>query len=180
MKPKNAKRPDIKTEDLVFAYVEKKQGVENIGRVFGITATAVWLRLKKAGVPLRPGYTKINTPEIRWKKLMINRAKLSAERKGIPFNLELSDITLPERCPILGLKLRLGGPRGDNSPSLDRLIPTEGYTKRNTWVISMRANRIKSDGTPWEFKRIAEAVELKLKENLQWPLKQNADADLEK
>ena len=34
-----------------------------------------------------------------------------------------------------------------DSPTIDKLIPSLGYTKGNVWVISRRANMIKSDAT---------------------------------
>ena len=72
-------------------------------------------------------------------------AKHRAKRKGVPFNIELSDIVIPDICPVLGLQIdRLAFDR-QVSPSLDRVIPELGYTKGNIQVISMRANRLKSD-----------------------------------
>lgn len=35
----------------------------------------------------------------------------------------------------------------DNSPSLDKIIPELGYVKNNVWVVSIRANRLKSDSS---------------------------------
>ena len=35
----------------------------------------------------------------------------------------------------------------DNSPSLDRIDSSKGYTPDNVWVISRRANIIKHDAT---------------------------------
>lgn len=37
--------------------------------------------------------------------------------------------------------------QSDNSPSLDRLIPNNGYVKKNVRVISKKANTMKSNGT---------------------------------
>ncbi len=60
-----------------------------------------------------------------------------------------------ESCPILHIKLTHDGNR-DHSPSLDRIIPQKGYVKGNVQVISLRANRIKSDATLEELERIVE------------------------
>lgn len=82
--------------------------------------------------------------------------------KGVPFDLEMSDIAVPERCPILGIKLERGvGQRTyqDSSPSLDRIIPNKGYVKDNIAVISMRANRIKNDATLDEMRSVVDFVE---------------------
>ena len=34
-----------------------------------------------------------------------------------------------------------------DSPTIDKLIPSLGYTKGNVWIVSRRANMIKSDAT---------------------------------
>ena len=75
------------------------------------------------------------------------RAKSRASIKGLPFNLETSDIEIPDTCPILGIPLfvtqgRSGGFR--HSPSLDRIVPELGYVKGNVQVISQQANAMKS------------------------------------
>lgn len=61
-----------------------------------------------------------------------------------------SDIEIPEYCPLLGIKLNKHVGEGEakfDSPTIDKLIPSLGYTKGNVWVISRRANMIKSDAT---------------------------------
>ena len=86
-------------------------------------------------------------------------AKERSNKKGIPFDIELSDIIIPEICPVLGIEINptLGrGGRKNNSASLDKFIPELGYVKGNVQVISWRANRLKSDGLPEEWTKIAE------------------------
>lgn len=81
-----------------------------------------------------------------------------ATREGLPFNLDIEDITPPELCPIFGIPLlHRKGKRGagDNSPSVDRIIPEKGYVKGNVVVISNRANRIKQDATIEELEKLA-------------------------
>ena len=78
---------------------------------------------------------------------MFRRAKVRASEKGLEFNLEKSDIIIPEFCPILGIKLehhkgRSGGE--SNSPALDRIDNSKGYIKGNVVVISHLANMMKS------------------------------------
>lgn len=62
---------------------------------------------------------------------------------------------MPIYCPVLGIKLVPGGQIKDHSPSLDRIDNTKGYVKGNVHVISDRANRLKSDGTPEELMKVA-------------------------
>ncbi len=45
------------------------------------------------------------------------------------------------------------------SPSLDRIDSTKGYTKGNIWVISNRANTLKNDATLSELKLLVERLE---------------------
>jgi hypothetical protein len=95
-------------------------------------------------------------------------ARSRARRLGIPFEINESDIHVPEICPVLGIKLVLNGrvKNRDSSPSLDRIVPDKGYTRDNVWVISYRANRIKNDGTPDELQKIADAVVSKINHRL--------------
>lgn len=90
---------------------------------------------------------------------LVNRIKSKCIKEHIPFNLTVSDIIIPDCCPILGIKLEFGRSDGekwrDNSPSIDRIIPSLGYVKGNVLVISYRANRIKNDATIEELIRIA-------------------------
>lgn len=85
------------------------------------------------------------------KKYLVRGAKQRASKQKIPFNIDYTDIVIPEYCPLLGIKLvkhlGSGGKKHDDSPSIDRIIPSLGYIKGNVWVISDKANRIKSDAT---------------------------------
>src|SRR4029077_8826777 len=64
---------------------------------------------------------------------LIIRAKSRAKKRGLPFDLELSDLLAPPaHFPVLGLKLSFAnGRQQPNSPSLDRLIPERGYVRGN-------------------------------------------------
>ena len=76
-------------------------------------------------------------------------AKNRAKQRGEDFSIELKDIIVPDKCPILGIPL-------------DRIDSSKGYVKGNIWVISLRANRIKNDPTPQELRLIADKVEERL------------------
>ncbi len=88
-------------------------------------------------------------------------AKCRAKVRNVPFTLKREDIVIPKRCPVLGIKIahQTGKRQSDNSPSIDRIIPSRGYTKRNVVVVSFRANRIKNDSTMREMRRIVEFYE---------------------
>jgi hypothetical protein len=86
-------------------------------------------------------------------KELHRKAKERAIAKNIPFDIDPLDITFPEICPILGIKLEVGdGKMRDSSPTLDRIIPELGYVKGNVSVISNKANRMKSDASTEEIK----------------------------
>lgn len=81
-------------------------------------------------------------------KRMLESAKKRANKKGLAFNIDRSDISIPDTCPILGIQLVVGGQgMKDSSPTLDRIENKLGYVHGNVSVISYRANRIKSDAT---------------------------------
>lgn len=75
----------------------------------------------------------------------------------MPFALVQSDIEVPAVCPALGIPIypAQGNGNRDHSPSLDRIIPSEGYIPGNVVVISNKANRIKSDASAGELERVA-------------------------
>jgi hypothetical protein len=94
----------------------------------------------------------------KWKRLnpvdyycsmMLAQAKRRAAQNNREFDLTLEDIRsqFVATCPVLGLPLRweYGHGQGkDYSPSLDRFDNARGYTKDNVYIISARANSLKS------------------------------------
>ena len=92
-----------------------------------------------------------------WKKANRIRALLHTLRSrcrklGVVCDLTAADIVIPEQCPVLGLRLD-SGPR-ECRASVDRKRPKRGYIRGNIAVISMRANRIKSDASIQELEAI--------------------------
>lgn len=86
--------------------------------------------------------------------IMVRQAQQRARRQGVACDLKVGDITIPARCPVLGIKLLSGRPHDAANPSLDRMKPHLGYVKENVRVISWRANNLKRDGTIEEFEQI--------------------------
>lgn len=81
-------------------------------------------------------------------QVMLTGAKVRAKQQGLPFDITIADIVIPEVCPVLGIPIQSGeGKLSPNSPSLDKIAPEKGYVKGNICVISHRANSIKSNGT---------------------------------
>ena len=79
---------------------------------------------------------------------LLHGAKQRARRFDLPFNLELDDCIVPERCPVLGIEFEQGEGRPlPGSPTLDRIVPELGYVKGNVIVVSHLANTIKTYAT---------------------------------
>lgn len=77
---------------------------------------------------------------------MITAAKRRAKERGIIFDISIDDIEMPATCPLLGIKLCVGGGAvKDNSPSIDRIKNSLGYIKGNVIVVSHIANRCKGN-----------------------------------
>lgn len=79
---------------------------------------------------------------------LLTDAKYRAKRKGTEFTLRVDDLRVPQNCPALGIPLRWdNGAPLDEKPSLDRKDSSKGYTKKNTRIISFRANYLKGNAT---------------------------------
>lgn len=84
-------------------------------------------------------------------------AKGRASRQGIEFDLLPEDVVIPLHCPVFGIPLLISeGRHTDNSPSVDRVDSSRGYVRGNVEVISWKANRLKSNATPQELRRLAD------------------------
>jgi len=121
-----------------------------------------WLRIRHT-----VDHNKIKVQNKEWRlnnvtKTLYLSAKRRARLKQLDFNLELSDIIVPEYCPILQLYLHPNqdGSRSskNNSPSLDRIDNRKGYIKGNVQVISTLANIMKSNATKEQLKMFAKWV----------------------
>lgn len=100
---------------------------------------------------------KSMTPE--WK--MHQRAKQRCMKSGREFSIGVDDIVIPDRCPILGLEINVNAGRPgaySNSPSLDRIDNSKGYTPENIQVISQKANAMKHCATNSELHLFAQWV----------------------
>lgn len=81
-------------------------------------------------------------------KIALKSARKRAAERNFPYDITENDVHVPMFCPVFGTELKIGKGRPDDaSPSLDKIIPALGYVRGNVWVISHRANRIKSDAS---------------------------------
>lgn len=82
----------------------------------------------------------------------------SANSRGIEFDLtpkDIDDIGIPLTCPILGMPIYFHREMAqDDSISFDRIDSSKGYTRDNLVIISLRANKLKSDATLHEMESI--------------------------
>ena len=92
---------------------------------------------------------------------MLNRATQRSRKSGLECSIAISDIKIPETCPVLGMPLacHVGAPGGrPNSPALDRVDNAQGYVPGNVRVISHLANMMKSSASEEQLVRFAEWV----------------------
>jgi len=101
-------------------------------------------------------------------QMLYNTAKQRAKNRGLEFNISVQDITIPDHCPILKIKLNKvwGSSQQSNSDranvaSLDRIDARQGYVAGNILVVSYRANILKSNGTAEEHRKIGNFLKLK-------------------
>jgi hypothetical protein len=94
-----------------------------------------------------------------WKKhpekYIYLRAFHRSRQAGIKFSLKLEDFTIPSKCPcckkVFGDVLEN---RSKQSPSLDRIDSSKGYTKQNVAVLCWGCNKVKTNGTIEQFKQL--------------------------
>ena len=103
---------------------------------------------------------------------LISGFRNRAKKQNVPFNLTVDDMkdlikNAADICPALGVKMeiaKLYANDSNYSPSFDRIDPKKGYTKNNIVIVSNRANRIKSDATVDEIRKVADFYERLLKD----------------
>jgi hypothetical protein len=111
---------------------------------------------------------RVSSGGANWEKVLWQSARTRAARKGLIFEIEISDIVIPTNCPVLGFPLTSGAGKSKgkpkwsaqpDAPSLDRIDSRKGYVRGNVWVISWRANAIKNSATPAELIALGRALE---------------------
>lgn len=91
---------------------------------------------------------------------MFKAARARARKHNQLFNITVSDILTmigDGTCPVFGTRYNLRSHKGSTktSASLDRFIPSKGYTKNNCLVISQLANLIKANATADQVQQVA-------------------------
>jgi hypothetical protein len=99
---------------------------------------------------------RLKYPEKSLLRLALKRSVV----RGSTFSITVGDVVIPTHCPVLGIPLFVGNrQQKDNSPTIDEIHPGGGYVKGNIAVISWRANRLKSDATLEEMRKVVKYYE---------------------
>lgn len=90
-----------------------------------------------------------NWKEVNCQKHLLSSAKYRAKKKGLEFDLDISDIIIPDKCPYLEVDLTSDKLKGhlDSHMSVDRIDSSKGYVKGNVEIISYKANVMKNNAT---------------------------------
>ena len=93
---------------------------------------------------------RLTDPKLRWARAAKNGAVMRAKRNGYECTITVDwlYVNAPAVCPLLGIRLCFDNTHSaSDSAAVDRKDNTLGYTSENCWVVSMLANRIKSNAT---------------------------------
>jgi len=98
--------------------------------------------------------------------VILSNAKQRAKKLKVPFDLTLDDIIIPSHCPVFGIEIKNNEIyKSNHSPSIDRLVPEKGYVKNNICIISDKANRLKSNMTIEDVKKLLHYMEKHINAN---------------
>lgn len=99
--------------------------------------------------------------ETNYFKFFVMNKKKAALMAGLSWDLDEEYLRkiFTGICPVFGCSIHAGGTKDDYKAELDRLVPSKGYIKGNVRWISSRANRLKSDMSIDELKKILKYME---------------------
>lgn len=111
-------------------------------------------------VPGTKQYAKLNPERHLFLKMQHSSAARKKNRHALKMTFAefLAEIggSLPKRCPVLGLEMKITrGAKRDTSPTVDRIDNDRPYERGNIAIICLRANMLKRDGTADEHRKIA-------------------------
>ena len=107
-----------------------------------------------------------NSMKERYKKSpipqMLSNSRIRARIKGIPHNINSNDIKKiwpkDNKCPVLRINFQMGYKNKKTksyAPSLDRIEPKKGYINGNISIVCDIVNRLKSDASIVDLKKIS-------------------------
>lgn len=95
-------------------------------------------------------------------KRSLAKIKQRGKTRNFDINIDINHLLeiypKDELCPALQIKMEFGGDKKYrfNSPSIDRIIPSKGYTKGNVRFVSYLANAIMNDANADEIIKVGE------------------------
>lgn len=101
-----------------------------------------------------------------WHQMVIT-ARRTATKDNLPFDIDSHYVKTifpcDWKCPVFNFDLSISskGQTRDNSPSLDKIVPSLGYVRGNVVIISLKANRMKNNGTLRELEQLVDYLRLK-------------------
>jgi len=122
------KNPDKVKVGLHSYYVQHREKCIERAKLYGKTDVAVVKRKEKylrhkAMMLQKAQEWRVNSPA----EYLLSGARQRARRGELLIDIDVSDIVIPEFCPLLGIRLvPFGGKRTDATPSLDRIDSTRG------------------------------------------------------
>ncbi len=137
----------LRKEEIV-SYVSQGLTYEDIGKIFGVSRQRAYEAIRyyfNGQIKVRKAELNRRKEDLKTKaiKLKLLSKRGQARRLGIEFDLTFDSLDWPTYCPILGTTLVYGGK--NNTASFDRIDPKKGYIIGNVRIISMEANRMKSN-----------------------------------
>ena len=109
--------------------------------------------------------TKYNNTLKGWSAKAIASAKFRAIRKGLAFDIDIDwyrSILTKNRCQVTGINFDsefwLAGKSTPFSPTIDRKVPDDGYTKDNCQVVCWIYNTAKFSFSHEDVLRMAKAL----------------------
>lgn len=101
---------------------------------------------------------KTDDPKLRWAQTALAASKMRARKHGLDHTITLGWLVAAanDMCPLLEVPLSYNNTRSHgDSAAVDRIDSTKGYIPGNCWVISMLANRIKTNATVDQIETVA-------------------------
>jgi len=149
-------------ENIRKMITKEHQTVEEVGKFYNVSKQRMYQVMTKFGIETgsrtRKNFLRGKSPKYYWLNKMLASKKVDKNERI--FLLENMDV--PDYCPVFGIKLNYDGigegpgwTKKDDSPSIDQIVPGEGYKIGNMQIMCFRANRIKNDATPEELEKLA-------------------------
>jgi len=137
----------------------KKGDRDNQGRYFLYYRNGAVMGVTQVGEYWADTYEKFMRYYFR---RTLSKIRQKCKKKNIPMNIDADYLIsiFPENnlCPALQIDMVFGGDKKErfNSPSVDRIIPDEGYVKGNVRFVCYLANAIMNDANADEILKVGE------------------------